>query len=236
MDNSSWPQFNAQILDFEKEGLVTRTFRRLDPERQQAVLQAILEEAGEVGPVSLNIKRVATRAGVSVGSLYQYFRSRAGLMSFAVALCVRRLTDLFDQSKPYLVGMPLREAISAYLTYGLEWGRGQGGLIRFFGRAAYQGDPTLTDAVVRPVATAMRELVQAMLEAAARRCELRPSLDLDAVTRAVNTWLIALGDSQLFPFLNQYFQVSADDAPFEKCLQAVLDILVRGLTVPGGVK
>jgi len=62
--------------------VVTRTFRRLDPERQQAIVYAILDVTIEKGPALLNIKKVAGRAGVAVGSLYQYFGSREGLMSF----------------------------------------------------------------------------------------------------------------------------------------------------------
>ena len=69
---SDWAQIHTRIFEMEQEGLVTRTFRRLDPDRQQAVLTAILDEAVEHGPASLSMKRVAERAGVSVGSLYQY--------------------------------------------------------------------------------------------------------------------------------------------------------------------
>ena len=71
----NWSQIQVQIMQFEQDGLVTRTFRRLDAERQQAVVHAILAEASEKGPALLNIKKVAHRASVSWGSLYQYFGS-----------------------------------------------------------------------------------------------------------------------------------------------------------------
>jgi len=229
-----WTQIQTHILEFEAQGLVTRTFRRLDPQRQQAVVQAILDEAGEAGPAAINIKKVAGRAGVSVGSLYQYFGSREGLMAFAVALCVRYMTDMFTESRPYLVAMPLREALSAYLSYGIEWSATQMGLIRFFGRAAYQGDPSLAESVVRPVALAMRSLVHDLLAAAQERGELRPDLDLEAAARLVNLWLIALGDSQLLPYLNIYYQVTDEEVPFERALAGLLDILEHGLM--GGIK
>ena len=56
---SDWSEFQPYILQLEQEGLVTRTFRRLDPQRQQAILNAILDEAAERGPAALNIKLVA---------------------------------------------------------------------------------------------------------------------------------------------------------------------------------
>jgi AcrR family transcriptional regulator len=71
MSDTDWQSFQPYISQLEQEGIVTRTFRRLDPDRQEAVFNAILEEAIEKGPASLNIKEIARRAGISIGSLYQ---------------------------------------------------------------------------------------------------------------------------------------------------------------------
>ena len=226
---SEWSHVFNVIVALEREGVVTRTFRRLDPARQQAIVQAILAEAASRGPAAINIKMVAQRAGVAVGSLYQYFNNREGLLGFATALCVRLLADAFDQFKPYLKEMPLREAMRAYITSGLEWSQTMQGLIQFYGRAAYQGDSSLTETVVRPVADAMLETTRAILHAAQARGELRPDLDIEAAARAVNAWVIALADSQLLPYLNHYFQVTDEDITFERTLETVLDLMEKGL-------
>jgi len=230
MLTSEWSQLHVHILQLEGQGLVTRTFRRLDPSRQQAVLQAILDEAAEKGPADINIKEVARRAGISVGSLYQYFGSRENLLAFAVELGVRMMTDLFAMSRPYLLEMPLREALTAYLTYGLEWSQSQPGFIHFFGRAAYQGDQQMAEKVVQPVAQAMRMVVQDMLSAAAQRGELHPDLDVDAAARVVSVLTIAVGDSQLLPYLNNYFQVTDESMPVERVVTALVDLVMNGIT------
>jgi TetR/AcrR family transcriptional regulator len=229
MATPEWPQLQTHILELEQQGLVTRTFRRLDPVRQKAVLQAILDEAAEKGPTALNIKQVAERAGVAVGSLYQYFGNRDNLLAFAVELCVHQLTDLFAMSRPYLLEMPLREALAAYLSYGIEWSQTQQGFIQFFGRAAYQGDPGLAEKVVEPVATAMREMVEEMLKAAVQRGEVNSGLDLEATSRAVNAMLIAIGDSQLLPYLNRYFQVTDDTMSIERVIETMVDLILNGI-------
>lgn len=226
---SEWSQIHACILRFEQDGLVTRTFRRLDPERQQIIVQAILDEAVEKGPAAVNIKQVARRAGVAVGSLYQYFGSRAGLMSFTTALCVQLLSGAFEQFKPMLAAMPLREALAAYLMGGMEWSQTMQGLIQFYGRAAYTGDPALAETVVRPVAEAMRETMLEILTAARSRGELSPGLDLEAAARAINAWVIALADSQMLPYLNTYFQVVDEAVTFDRVLESALSILEKGL-------
>jgi AcrR family transcriptional regulator len=221
------------VLELEARGLVTRTFRRLDPDRQQAVIAAILTEAGERGPADLNIKQVAARAGVSVGSLYQYFGSRAKLLEFGVELVTRSVTGLFASYQPMLAEMPLAEGLAAYLAGGLEWAETEAGLVRFFAKAAYQGDPVLEEQVVRPMGTVLREMVTGMLSAAGERGDLRGDLDLPAVERIVNALLIILGDTQLLPYLNSYFQLYDEQMTPERIIQASLDVLLRGISKEG---
>jgi TetR/AcrR family transcriptional regulator len=228
-DFSHWTDIHTRILQLERDGLVTRTFRRLDPDRQQAVLFAILDEAVEKGPTNINIKQIAERAGVSVGSLYQYFGSRDKLLDFTIELCVRYMSDMFNTSRPYLVEMPLRQALSEYLTVGIEWSRTQVGLIQFFLRAAYQGDSALADRVVRPIGMLLRDIMRDMLAAAVKRGEVREDVDLDAATRIVNALMLAVGDSQLLPYLNNYFQVNDADMPLERLLNAMMELILRGI-------
>jgi len=225
-----WSNIQIHILQLEQEGKVTRTFRRLDLDRQRLVIDAILEEASEKGPSSINIKEVAHRAEVSVGSLYQYFGNREGLLDFAVALCVRYTIDLFEQSGPVLSALPIQEALRYYILGGIEWGQTEASLVRFLGRAAYQGDPEMTESVVRPVADVMLALMREILTQASERGELRPDLDLNATTRAVNALMIAVGDSQLLPYLNNYFRVSDENMPLERVVDALIEMLLHGLT------
>jgi TetR/AcrR family transcriptional regulator len=229
-----WAPIYTYILQFEQEGLVTRTFRRLDPERQQAILVALLDEAAEKGPMAVNIKQVARRAGVSAGSLYTYFPNREGMLAFAVELCVRFVTDAFDSFRPYLAELPLREALVAYLSGGVEWSRTYAGFLRLFARAAYHGDDELAEPLVRPIATLLRQMIHDILAAAVARGEIRPDVDLEAATHLLHALTIAVGDSQLLPYLNTYFQVSDDDVPLERIMAALLDLVWRGLGAQGG--
>jgi AcrR family transcriptional regulator len=226
-----WSQILAHIVQLEQEGRVTRTFRRLDPDRQRTVITAILDEAVEKGPTSLNIKQVAERAGVSVGSLYTYFGNRAGLLEFTVELCVRFMNDMFNYARPFLLALPLREGLAAYLAGGVEWARMQAGLIRFFARAAYHSDSELSEQVVRPVASTMRELVRDMLTAAIQRGEVRPDIDLEATARLIHALTIAVGDSQILPYLNTYFQVTDADTSSERAVAALAALVLNGIGV-----
>jgi AcrR family transcriptional regulator len=233
MPVSDWRQIHAHILDLEEEGLVSRTFRRLDPARQQAILTAILDESVEKGPTSINIKRVAERAGVSVGSLYSYFSNREGLLTFAVELCVRFIVDDLGQFRSLLSSLRLRDAMKAYLIGGIEWSQTQLGFVQFFARAAYLGDPEVADRVVKPVAATFREMVEEILTRALSRGEIRPDVDFDATTRVVNALAVVVVDSLLLPHLNGYLQVSVPDMPQARILDAVLDLICQGIGAEG---
>jgi len=230
---TEWPQLQTHILDLERRGLITRTFRRLDPARQQAIVQAILDESAQRGPTAIRIRQVAARAHVSVGSLYQYFGRRENLLGFAVTLCVRFMTDAFTEFRPYLAELSLEDALASYLSYGIEWSQTQLGFVQFFGRAAYQGDPELADKVVRPIAAAMHDTMRDLLAAAAARGEIRPDVDLEAAARVINALMIAVGDSQLLPYLNDYFQLTDEAMPPERVLQALLGVVRHGVEIEG---
>ncbi len=233
MGLSSWTDFYTRILELEQRGLVTRTFRRLDPGRQELILQAILDEAVDKGPADLNIKDVAARAGVAVGSLYQYFGNREGLVDFAIELCVIFTAGLFDEYRDYFTHLPLKEALTAYLVGGVEWGKTEVNLVRFFARAAYQGEPVFQERLVQPVALAMRRTVRDMLAAAQARGELRPGVDLEAMTRVIHALTIAVGDAQLLPYLNTYFQVVDAAMPPDRLLEGLLDLVLHGIASGG---
>jgi AcrR family transcriptional regulator len=226
---SEWAEIHSHILHLEQEGLVTRTFRRLDPERQQAVLLAILEEAAEVGPALVNIKQVAERAGVSVGSLYTYFPSRDGMVAFVVELCVRWMRDALESFRPHLPTLTLREALTVYLTVGIEWSQAFIGLVRLFARAAYHGDPELQEPLVLPIATLLREMVHEMLTQAVERGEVREDVDLEATVRILHALTVCVGDSQLLPYLNTYFQVIDETITPERALDALLQVVLHGI-------
>jgi hypothetical protein len=125
--------------------------------------------------------------------------------------------------------MPVREALAAYLMGGVEWGQTQAGLVQFFARAAYHGDPKLSESVVRPIADVMREIVHDILIQAAERGELRADIDLEATARVINALMIAVGDAQLLPYLNTYFQVTDKKMPPARTVKAMIEMIMCGI-------
>ena len=110
-----------------------------------------------------------------------------------------------------------------------------GGLVQFFLRAAYEGDPYLQKQVVEPISMIMLEIVREMLIQALARGEVREDIDLEATSRVIHALMIAIGDSQLLPYLNSYLRVTDEEVELKRTLEALLDFITIGIgaKVPG---
>jgi len=220
------------VLALERRGAVTRTFRRLDPERQMAVIAAILGEAADAGPHGAGVRAVAARARVSVGSLYQYFPDRRGMVGVAAEIAGGLLAAELGRYRDALAAPPLREALIAYVCVGVEWSTTQDDLLRFFARAAYQGDTDLGERIVEPVATELLAMVRAMLEGARRRGEIAAGADLESSARFVHALTVALGDCRLLPHLDTYYRL-LDGVSLEQRAAQLADFVLAALKGDG---
>ncbi len=229
-DQEAWQILATRVLQLEKQGLVTRTFRRLDPQRQIDILDAILYEVAEKGPNQVNISEVAHRAGVSVGSMYQYFPNRQGMIDFAIDISVIYMVDMLKAYEPYLLAMPTFDALTAFVTGGVELTQTQAGMLKFYSRAAYQSDPDLNERVVKPIADGMLAIVTNILHQARQRSELSEDLDIEAAARLVNALLIVSGDCQLFPYLNTYLHLNDAEVPAVRIMPALISLLQNGIS------
>lgn len=228
-DLEGWMMFSERILLLEQQGFVKRTFRRLDPDRQVEIVDAILYEAGEKGVKNIGVSEVANRAGVAVGSMYQYFPNRQGMIDFAIELSVYFLIEAIEAFRPFTAEIPVYDALLIFVKSGVEMSRTQQGMLRFYGRAAYQGDPDLSERVVKPVADSLYRLVRDIIVNGKRRGEIRENIDEDAVSRLINGMLIMIGDCQLFPYLNNYLNITGEEVNFERILKVFVELLQSGI-------
>jgi len=68
-----------------------------------------------------------------------------------------------------------------------------------------------------------------VLAQAAERGEIRSGLDLEAMSRIVYVLTVAVGDSQLLPHLNAYFQVTGGDVTPERAIAAMMELIMNGI-------
>ena len=102
--------------------------RRPQQDRSRATVDAILEAAAEIlaqqGPTGATTNRIAERAGVSVGSVYQYFANKKALYRALGDRFTASLRRTVGDLAPRMVTLPveqfLPEAIEALLAGVIE--------------------------------------------------------------------------------------------------------------------
>ena len=85
-----------------------------------AIVQAGLLVLREEGPEQLTTKRIAERAGVAVGSLYQYFADKDDVLEAVFRQQHEEFWDAAALWVPKLAALPLAQAVALIVDAGLK--------------------------------------------------------------------------------------------------------------------
>jgi AcrR family transcriptional regulator len=102
----------------------TKPRKHASQERSRATVDALIEATARIlvreGFDSASTNRIAEQAGVSVGSLYQYFPGKEALVAAVIA---RHRKDLMRVARGVLAeveGLPLEQAVRRMVTAGVK--------------------------------------------------------------------------------------------------------------------
>ncbi len=105
--------------------------KRPGQQRSQQMVDILLEASGRViarqGLASLTTNRVAAEAGVSIGSLYQYFANKQELLEGLLERMALDMTRLIDARMTQLLAADVRTAVKMLLGDMLAFIRGGDG-------------------------------------------------------------------------------------------------------------
>lgn len=77
----------------------------------ESILRGALDRLASGDAAGLKIEDVAARAGVAIGSVYDYFPSREGLLAGALAKVTEENLEKFEDALVRVRSLPLREAV-----------------------------------------------------------------------------------------------------------------------------
>jgi AcrR family transcriptional regulator len=109
------PQPSAIVLEPRKSPIQARSTASVD-----AILNATVQVLLRVGKDRLTTTRVAARAGVSVGTLYQYFPNKRALLQAALKLHLEQVADAVELACQEQEGNTLRQMATALITAFLD--------------------------------------------------------------------------------------------------------------------
>src|SRR5580698_1939348 len=113
--SSHLPQRSQAVLEPRKSPVQARSAASVD-----AILQATIQVLLQVGKERLTTTRVARRAGVSVGTLYQYFPNKSALLRAALKRHLDEVTEAIELVCHEWKGQALEQMATALITAFLE--------------------------------------------------------------------------------------------------------------------
>jgi AcrR family transcriptional regulator len=109
------PQRPQAVLEPRKSPVQARSAASVD-----AILDATLQVLLQVGKERLTTTKVALRAGVSVGTLYQYFPNKSSLLKAVLRRHLDKVLEAVERVCREQTGQPLEQMATALITAFLE--------------------------------------------------------------------------------------------------------------------
>jgi AcrR family transcriptional regulator len=183
------------------------TWANLDEERRARVMRAAMAEFGTRGYAGGSLNVIAREAGVSKGSLFQYFDDKLDFFTYVAEQTSLRV---YDAMLPYLrapvAGRTIVEHFldlaDIWIDYLAEHPLERG----VIAATTTERDPPVRQSVREPVHRLYAQGLRPLLAAARDAGEFRPDADLDALLSLLGLLLLHLAL-----------------APFEPGLDAVLE-------------
>jgi AcrR family transcriptional regulator len=198
----------------------------LQPRAQQTV-DAILEATARIlvkhGWARTNTNRVAEVAGVSIGTLYQYFPNKESLVVALNQRHAQRAHDLLKEQIDRSAGKPLDEAIAGMIRASVELHMENPELQRMLETELSYLDPPPFDGSEDE--SSFLALSRAFLEA--RRSEIAPR-NLDLANVVVCHTAFSLVHALLFH--------AGDEIALDQRVQSICDVVMGYLTYRPGAR
>ncbi|HXT76889.1 MAG TPA: TetR/AcrR family transcriptional regulator [Candidatus Eisenbacteria bacterium] len=113
--SSHLPQRSQLLLEPRKSPVQARSTASVN-----AILEATIQVLLKLGKQRLTTSRVALRAGVSVGTLYQYFPNKSALLQAALKRHLEEVTNAVELACKEQEGATLRQMATAVITAFFE--------------------------------------------------------------------------------------------------------------------
>ena len=186
----------------------TNKFEQLPEEKQSRIMNASISEFAEKDYETASMNTVVIQAGISKGSLFNYFKTKSVLYDHIYKLALREVKAYLRQVRDETVDYSFNERLSKVVDSGVQFITEHPRLARIYFRLVYSGDSPNRKNIVTELQSMSEDYLGNIIQDAMDRNELDPNLNkiqsvffLDAVlNRFLNEYheAIEMGNQQQF--------------------------------------
>lgn len=210
--------------------LPTKTFWSLPDDKRNIIFVTALEEFADNGYPVASTNKICRTAGISKGSMFQYFDNKEDLFLFVVRKALRDIIDMYrEENIIYNEEMSLRDIFISSCMQMIRFYERLPKHYRLYLRINYEVDFPDFKKIRRYLNRYVTAVTQKFVEIGKMRGNLSRGLRSDLVMFLINSMLFRLVELFFIPGVDPLLTVSDNPEEREELLDSVYSILVNGM-------
>ncbi len=199
------------------------TFDRIPDEKKQRILSVALEEFASRGFSGANTNDIARKAGISIGSLYKYFRTKEDFFLTVVSSGIRQLESILKGIMES--GGALEDQIESLLRTILEHSRSNGDIIRIYNEMTTEGNAELIRRLSSELEAASARCFRDVIQNAADEGVIPGDIDVGVFAFALDNLFMSLQFSYASDYYRERMKIFLGDDVFDRDEQIISEML-----------
>jgi|TARA_B110000116_G_scaffold124276_1_gene107794 TetR/AcrR family transcriptional regulator len=204
----------------------TNKFEQLPEEKQSRIVNASISEFAEKDYETASMNTVVNKAGISKGSLFNYFKTKSVLYDHIYQLALGEVKLYLRDVRDETIDLSFENRLSKVVDSGVLFITEHPRLARIYFRLVYSGDSPNRKKIVNELQDMSDDYLGNIIQDAMDRNELNPNLD-----KSQSVFFL---DAVLNRFLKEYHLVmnqrSQDTFDKEEWVKGITKLFTKGLS------
>jgi len=204
----------------------TNKFEQLPEEKQSRIVNASISEFAEKNYETASMNTVVNLAGISKGSLFNYFKTKSVLYDHIYQLALGEVKLYLRDVRDETIDLSFENRLSKVVDSGVLFITEHPRLARIYFRLVYSGDSPNREKIVNELQAMSDDYLGNIIQDAMDRNELNPNLD-----KSQSVFFL---DAVLNRFLKEYHLVmnqrSQDTFDKEEWVKGITKLFTKGLS------
>lgn len=204
----------------------TEQFNHLPVEKKDRITEAFISEFAKKGFRAASMNKIVERAGISKGSLFNYFNSKNQLFMYTYKVAFERVKEYLREVREETKDEEFFTRFQKIMEAGIKFIKKHPNLARIYYRILYTGDSPEGTVILQELHAESMKFIASLVERGVERGEISKEIDVDKAAfileSVLNRFLQVQHQNVLDPSLNLYGASSEESEKWIKDLVSLL--------------
>ncbi len=204
----------------------TEQFSQLPIEKKERITEAFISEFAKKGFRAASMNKIVERAGISKGSLFNYFNSKNQLFMYVYKVAFERVKEYLREVREETKDEEFFTRFQKIMEAGVTFIKKHPKLARIYYRILYTGDSPEGATILRELHAESMKFIGSLVKQGVERGEISAGIDVDKAAfileSVLNRFLQVQNQNVLDPSLNLY---GASSEESERWIEELVTLL-----------